>query len=183
MTSRARRSPRFSTKKNEAPACNPLRIFLGKSYNKATDRFRAISDREWQPRSQSSTRTPPESRISINSVQMHAFSSDHHSKSMSGPPWSGHLLRAAREVLGLSTQDLSERTRIRRGLIESIERDDFEDLPAAAYTRGLLIQIAKALALPEDEVAESYSERIKVSENVNRGSRPKRHKEKEREDP
>jgi cytoskeletal protein RodZ len=89
--------------------------------------------------------------------------SDSHPKTSSPPPWSGKLLRAVRESKGLSLEAVSETTRIRRGMIEWIESDAFEQLPAPVYTRGLIIQIAKALSLPEEEVAQSYTERMKSS--------------------
>lgn len=88
--------------------------------------------------------------------------SDLHPKISSSPPlWSGRLLRAIRESKGLSLEAISEATRIRRGMIEWIESDAFEQLPAPVYTRGLIMQIAKALTLPEEEVAQSYIERMK----------------------
>lgn len=92
---------------------------------------------------------------------MQSVSPDNHPKSSDAPLWSGSVLRTIRSDLGLSTQDLSQATRIRRGLIESIESDDFDQLPSPAYTRGLLFQIAKALKLPAEEVAHSYTERMK----------------------
>jgi cytoskeletal protein RodZ len=88
--------------------------------------------------------------------------SDPYPKTSSPPPWSGLLLRAVRESRGLSLEAISESTRIRRGMIEWIENDAFDQLPAPVYTRGLIIQIAKALGLPEDEVALSYTERMKT---------------------
>jgi cytoskeletal protein RodZ len=89
--------------------------------------------------------------------------SDSHLKISPSPttPWPGRLLRAVRESKGLSLEAVSEMTRIRRGMLEWIESDAFDQLPAPVYTRGLILQIAKALSLPEDEVVQSYSERMK----------------------
>ena len=95
--------------------------------------------------------------------KMNRVPPDPHSKTSSPPPWSGDLLRAVRENKGLSLQAISEITRIRRGMIELIEKDDFDQLPAPVYTRGLIIQIAQALNLPEDEVARSYIDRMTPS--------------------
>ncbi|MGK5083659.1 helix-turn-helix transcriptional regulator [Bdellovibrionota bacterium FG-1] len=81
--------------------------------------------------------------------------------SVTNPPsWSGALLRCSREAQDISIKDLSKTTKVRRGLIEAIETDDFGSLPDRAYLRGLLAQIAKALGLPEDEVSRSYMQRI-----------------------
>jgi cytoskeletal protein RodZ len=82
------------------------------------------------------------------------------STSNTPPLWSGELLRMTRKSLHLSVKDLSERTRIRRGLIEAIEQEDFKSLPAPAFTRGLIFQIAQALGLPEEEVAKHYMSRF-----------------------
>jgi DNA-binding XRE family transcriptional regulator len=73
--------------------------------------------------------------------------------------WSGASLKAAREAAGLSLKDMAESTRIRKGLIEAIENEDYGNLPAPVFTKGPVVQIAKKLGLPESEVADSYLRR------------------------
>jgi len=70
------------------------------------------------------------------------------------------MLRDAREASSLSVTDLSKRTRIRRGLIEAIEAEDYFSLPAPTFLRGFVVQIAKRLGLPEETVANSYVARL-----------------------
>lgn len=75
--------------------------------------------------------------------------------------WTGQLLRTTRESRAFSIADISKRTKIRSAIIEAVEADDFAKLPATAYTRGLLVQIAKALGLQQqEEVAKSYLSRM-----------------------
>ena len=75
-------------------------------------------------------------------------------------PWSGAFLRSTRESRNLSIKQISEITRIRRGLVEAIENEYYEMLPAQAFIRGHLIQISKALDLPEEELVRNYMSRI-----------------------
>jgi cytoskeletal protein RodZ len=59
----------------------------------------------------------------------------------------GQDLRLARERAGLSLQGLSARTKIREGLLNAIEHDDFGPLPAGLHTRGFLRAYAKEVGL------------------------------------
>jgi cytoskeletal protein RodZ len=55
----------------------------------------------------------------------------------------------------MSVEDVSSATRIRAGLIRSIESDDFEPCGGAVYARGHLRSIARAIGIdPEPLVAE-----------------------------
>ncbi len=59
----------------------------------------------------------------------------------------GAALRAAREERGLSVEDVSSATRIRAGLIRSIESDDFAGTGGAVYARGHIRSIARSVGL------------------------------------
>lgn len=76
-----------------------------------------------------------------------------------GSPWTGGLIRQAREATGLSVLDLSDRTKVQRSCIESIEAERFDQLPPAVYLRGIVLSIADALRLDGQAVARSYVER------------------------
>lgn len=77
----------------------------------------------------------------------------------------GEKLRSRREELGYSLKDAAERTRIRKSYIESLESDDFSNLPGKAYVTGFIKVYAGYLgldpeplmALLEDKSAESAS--------------------------
>jgi cytoskeleton protein RodZ len=67
----------------------------------------------------------------------------------------GEDLARAREARGMSVDDVSAATRIRAGLIRSIEADDFDACGGAVYARGHLRSIARAIgADPGPLVAE-----------------------------
>lgn len=59
----------------------------------------------------------------------------------------GQTIAAAREAQGLSVDDLSEKTRIRPSLLQSIEVDDFAPCGGDTYARGHIRTIAMALGL------------------------------------
>ncbi len=68
----------------------------------------------------------------------------------------GQLLREAREKKGLSIAEVEERTKIRQSLIEALEQENYEDLPAGIYRKGLLRNYALYLGLDLKEVLASY---------------------------
>lgn len=59
----------------------------------------------------------------------------------------GNRLREAREAKGLSPQDIFNSTRIRANVLEALEAEDYDNLPAPVYVRGLLRTLAKPLEL------------------------------------
>ena len=76
-----------------------------------------------------------------------------------GTPWTGDLIRQAREARGLSILQLSERTKVQRSRIGNVESERFDQLPPAVYLRGIVLSIASALRLDGERVARSYLER------------------------
>ena len=68
----------------------------------------------------------------------------------------GEFLRRVRLYKCISVEELSEFTKISKTYINCIESEEFESLPAPAYLRGFIIQIAKALKLPGDKAAAAY---------------------------
>jgi cytoskeletal protein RodZ len=67
----------------------------------------------------------------------------------------GADLARAREERGLSVEDVSSATRIRAGLIRSIEADEFEPCGGAVYARGHIRSVARAVGIdPEPLVAD-----------------------------
>jgi len=59
----------------------------------------------------------------------------------------GTILKTRREVLGHSLKDAAERTRIRKGYLESLEQNKFKDLPGEAYVTGFIKVYAGYLGL------------------------------------
>ncbi len=74
-------------------------------------------------------------------------------------PVIGPELAAARTRLGLSVDDLAERTRIRPHVIESIEVDDFAPCGGDFYARGHLRTLARILGKDAGPLLEKFEER------------------------
>ena len=74
-------------------------------------------------------------------------------------PVVGPELAAARTSLGLTVDQLAERTRIRPHVIESIEVDDFAPCGGDFYARGHLRTLARVLAVDVAPLLASYDER------------------------
>jgi transcriptional regulator with XRE-family HTH domain len=65
-------------------------------------------------------------------------------------------LRAARELAGISIEDLAATTKIRRAALQAIERGEFERLPGVFYARAFLKAYAREVHLPPDEILAEY---------------------------
>jgi hypothetical protein len=74
-------------------------------------------------------------------------------------PVIGPQFAAARERLGLSVDELAERTRIRPHVIEAIEVDDFSACGGDFYARGHLRTLARVLGVEAQPVLATYDER------------------------
>ncbi|CAM3486715.1 helix-turn-helix domain-containing protein [Nocardioides zeicaulis] len=74
-------------------------------------------------------------------------------------PVIGPELAAARTRLGLSVDQLAERTRIRPHVIEAVEVDDFEPCGGDFYARGHLRTLARVLGVDAAPLLASYDER------------------------
>ena len=74
-------------------------------------------------------------------------------------PVIGPEIRAARTRIGLSADQLAERTRIRPHVIEAIEVDDFVPCGGDFYARGHLRTLARVLGLDVQPLLTAYDER------------------------
>jgi cytoskeleton protein RodZ len=74
-------------------------------------------------------------------------------------PVIGPELTAARTRLGLSVDELAERTRIRPHVIESIEVDDFAPCGGDFYARGHLRTLARILGMDPEPLLGKFEER------------------------
>ena len=70
----------------------------------------------------------------------------------------GQALAAARSQAGLTVEDVSERTRIRRTIISDIERDDYSACGGDFYARGHIRAIAKVVGTDPVPLIERYDE-------------------------
>ena len=74
-------------------------------------------------------------------------------------PVIGPELAAARTRLGLTVDQLADRTRIRPHVIEAVEVDDFEPCGGDFYARGHLRTLARVLGVDVAPLLASYDER------------------------
>lgn len=70
----------------------------------------------------------------------------------------GARLMAAREARGLDRKDVAQRLRLDVHIIEALETDDLERLPARTFVRGYLRNYARLVELDEKLVAEALPE-------------------------
>lgn len=68
----------------------------------------------------------------------------------------GEGLRAAREALGLSLQDVADGTRIRRAYLAALEAMQLDQLPSRPFAIGYVRAYARVLRIDEDLVLERF---------------------------
>jgi cytoskeleton protein RodZ len=68
----------------------------------------------------------------------------------------GPALATARMEAGLTVQDVSDRTRIRRTIITDIEHDDYASCGGDFYARGHIRAIAKVVGADPVPLIEKY---------------------------
>ena len=72
------------------------------------------------------------------------------------PTGPGGLLRAAREKDGISLRDIAAQLHLDERTIDSLEGDDFQNLPAPTFVRGYLRGYARLLGVPVGPVMEAF---------------------------
>ncbi len=75
--------------------------------------------------------------------------------------FTGATLREARRGAGMEREDLAAAAHVGGVYIRAIEEEEFGALPEEVYLRGYLRQVARALGLPERDVAEGYLRRYR----------------------
>ncbi len=90
----------------------------------------------------------------VEPLQIDDYAAEPAEEPVTGP----HIL-AARTRLGLTVDQLAERTRIRPHVIESIEVDDFAPCGGDFYARGHLRTLARVLGIDAAPLLTSYDER------------------------
>lgn len=68
----------------------------------------------------------------------------------------GQMLKEAREGLGLSLDDVGQRTRISSRHLMALEEGNEADLPETFYVRGFLKKYAEVVGLSPQDVADAY---------------------------
>jgi cytoskeleton protein RodZ len=75
-------------------------------------------------------------------------------------PSVGERLRAAREEKGMSLEDIAAQTRIPQRHLESIERSEWDKLPAPTYTIGFARSYATSVGLDRVDIADQLRTEI-----------------------
>ena len=75
--------------------------------------------------------------------------------------FTGAILKAVRESLGVRLEEISARTKVGLGYLTAIEADDFASLPAPVYVRGFVGELAKFLGLDPAQVSRTYVRRLR----------------------
>ncbi len=68
----------------------------------------------------------------------------------------GERLRARREELGVSLEDVSAEIRIRPKYLQALEEGRFSELPGRVTTKGFLRNYARYLSIDPEEILEAY---------------------------
>src|SRR5262245_31307407 len=63
----------------------------------------------------------------------------------------GEFLKKGREKAGVTLDELSQRTRIRIENLESLEKEDLDNLPSDAYVRGFVRQVCREIGLSPND--------------------------------
>jgi len=75
----------------------------------------------------------------------------------------GKTLKQIREKIGIELQMISKETKISLKVLECIEEEAFENLPALVYLKGFLKGYAQSLGLDPSKVVEEYLRLIEES--------------------
>jgi len=69
----------------------------------------------------------------------------------------GEQLRKARELMGLSTQDVSDKLNLKHSFVQMIEEDNYASLPGSTFIRGYLRAYAKLVGIESESLVDSYN--------------------------
>ncbi len=116
-----------------------------------------------KPKAPPSMPPPPLDRPGVRRIDIVSYRDTYNTVSQqleaelqNGAETGGAFLKKVREAYGVSLQELSDFTKISKLYLTSIEAEDPKGLPAGAYVRSFIVQVAKALKLPTERVANGY---------------------------
>ncbi len=69
----------------------------------------------------------------------------------------GKILKEEREKAGLTQQQVSEVLKLRPGIIDAIEREQWDKLPHAVFVKGFIRSYARLLNIDLEEISEDYN--------------------------
>jgi len=84
----------------------------------------------------------------------------------------GPLLRAHRERQGLTLEALAESIKVKRSLLNDLERNDVSRWPPGIFGRALVREYAKSIGLPTDDVVRQFLELLSPAQRSDAGLLP-----------
>jgi len=72
----------------------------------------------------------------------------------------GEILKKARLDMGISTSELAARTRMKKGMVEDLEREDFSKVAATIYGKGFIRLYAEQVGLDPNPLIDEYLSRF-----------------------
>ncbi len=84
----------------------------------------------------------------------------------------GPALRDARDALGLSVSDISTRLKVPKSVVENIEAERLDALPARLFARAFIRSYADLVELDPDEMVSAYERQTAQEESGEIESRP-----------
>jgi cytoskeletal protein RodZ len=69
----------------------------------------------------------------------------------------GERLRREREMRGITLDEISESTKISHRHLESLEKEDFDELPGGIFNKGFVRAYARYLGIDEEQAVADYS--------------------------
>ncbi|MGL4818963.1 MAG: helix-turn-helix domain-containing protein [Bacilli bacterium] len=76
----------------------------------------------------------------------------------------GERLKAERDALGLTLEEIQSRTKIQKRYLEGIERGDYSQIPGSFYARAFIRQYAESVGLTIEQLEEEYRSDFPVQE-------------------
>ncbi|MFG6668533.1 RodZ domain-containing protein [Halomonas sp. HNIBRBA4712] len=76
----------------------------------------------------------------------------------------GELLNHQREQLGVPLAEAAQALNLRPAVVDGLERDQYDEIPVAAYRRGYLRAYARYLGMDEQAVLDAYKARFGTAE-------------------
>ena len=91
---------------------------------------------------------------------------------MSEPDSPGSSLRDAREAAGLSVSEVATRLKVPKTIVENVEAERFDALPARVFARAYIRSYANLVELDPDEMVSAYDRKAGQEESPEIESRP-----------
>src|SRR6056297_2234130 len=77
----------------------------------------------------------------------------------------GTRLKKARKKLGLSIDDIRDKSKIKKNYLVAIENDNYENLPGEVYTKVYIRGYAKIVGLDPQKILSEYENEKKKNNN------------------